>query len=88
MIDLFTDFTSTQKRKRKRSYDFFEAISEFDSGVKKEAKILSDLYYKEGMTFGRDALYHHLKTLYPKEEDRPSRRTVMKWLQPEKEVRL
>lgn len=52
--------------------------------TKKEAKILSDLYYKEGMTFGRDALYHHLKTLYPKEEDRPSRRTVMKWLSSQK----
>ena len=50
----------------------------------RDAKILSDLYYKEGMTFGRDALYHHLKKLYPNEKDRPSRRTVMKWISKQK----
>lgn len=54
----------------------------------KHAKILSKLYYKDGMTFGRDALYHHLKTLYPdgspQEKDRPPRRVVMKWLSKQK----
>jgi len=54
----------------------------------KHAKILSKLYYKDGMTFGRDALYHHLKSLYPdgspQEKDRPPRRVVMKWLSKQK----
>ena len=27
----------------------------------KDAKILSKIYYKDGMTFGRDGIYHHLK---------------------------
>ena len=52
----------------------------------RDAKILSDLYYNQGLTFGRDALYHHLKQLYPDEKDRPSRRTVMKWLSKQKLV--
>merc|ERR1712183_587644 len=40
VMDLFTDFTSQKVSKRKRSYDFFEAISEYDESKKKEAKIL------------------------------------------------
>ena len=64
-------------------------IEDTDTVVSEEhAKILSKLYYKDGMTFGRDALYHHLKSLYPdgspQEKDRPPRRVVMKWLSKQK----
>ena len=43
-----------------------------------DAKKISDAYYFDGACYGRDALYHHLKTKYGK--DTPSRRTVMRWL--------
>lgn len=51
---------------------------------KEDAKKLSKAYYDEGFVFGRDNLYHIMKTKYPKKEDRPSRRTVMKWLKKQK----
>lgn len=43
---------------------------------------ISKAYYDEGMCFGRDALYHYLKTKYGKET--PSIRTVMRFLSRQK----
>lgn len=47
-----------------------------------DTKKISDAYYYEGATYGRDALYHYLKNKYGK--DTPSRRTVMRWLSRQK----
>lgn len=66
--------------------------------TEKDAKLLSKIYYEDGMVFGRDGIYHHLKTLYPDtivtkdgvpagvktNPERPSRRVVMKWLSKQK----
>lgn len=51
---------------------------------KEDAKKLKKAYYDEGYVFGRDNLYHIMKQKYPDENERPSRRTVMKWLKKQK----
>jgi len=47
-----------------------------------DTKKISDAYYIDLATYGRDALYHYLKTKHGK--DTPSRRTVMRWLSRQK----
>ena len=48
----------------------------------KDRKLLEDAYYKNGMCFGRDALYKYLQSKYP--DNHPSRPVVMKWLKNQK----
>ena len=43
-----------------------------------EADMISQAYYEEGATYGRDALYHYLKSKH--KENVPSIRTVLRWL--------
>ena len=46
-----------------------------------DRKLLEQVYYKEGLTFGRDGLFQYLKSKYKKH---PSRRVVMRWLKKQK----
>jgi len=47
-----------------------------------DRKLLEEAYYKEGMCFGRDGLFHYLKKKHGKEA--PSKRTVLTWLNNQK----
>lgn len=62
------------------------SILEDDPDIKiteEDDKKIKTAYYDEGATFGRDALWHYLKSKHGKTEA-PSQRTVMRWLSRQK----
>jgi len=47
-----------------------------------QEKVMFDVYYKQKMFFGRDRLFHYIKTEYP--ESKISRRQIMDFLKKQK----
>ena len=72
-----------QRQKAKNKSRRQQTVDEDLTIPEESARLLSKEFYEEGYTFGRDALWHHMKSKYGVDRA-PSRRDTMKWLKKQK----